>query len=100
MAASSYKTVRNDMKTLIRDAQELLREATASTGDRAEELRTRGMDMLDSAMSCAHDLQAAALENSKELADNTDVFVKENPWKAVAISAGVGMLVGMLIARK
>jgi len=26
--------------------------------------------------------------------------VQENPWKAVAISAGIGLLVGMLIARK
>lgn len=100
MTASSYKTVRNDMKTLMRDAQELFREATTTTGDRAEELRSKGLDMLDNAVVRAQELQAAALEGGKEFADNADDFVREKPWQAVAISAGVGMLIGMLIARK
>jgi len=100
MTTSSYKTVRNDMKTLVRDAQQLFREASAATGERADDLRTRGQELLDSAAHRAQELQAAALETGKELASSTDDFVKENPWKAVAISAGIGVLVGMLIARK
>lgn len=100
MTASSYKTVRNDMKSLVRDAQQLFREASVATGERADELRAKGQELLDSAAHRAQDLQAAAVETSKELANNTDSFVKENPWKAVAISAGVGVLVGMLIGRR
>ena len=100
MTASSYKTVRNDMKTLVRDAQQLFREASTATGERADELRTKGQDLLDSAAHRAQELQAVALETGKELASTTDDFVKENPWKAVAISAGVGVLLGMLISRK
>lgn len=100
MENTSYKTVRNDMKTLMRDAQQLFQEATAATGDRAEELRSKGLDVLDHALLRAQEMQAAALESGKELADNADDFVKQNPWQAVAISAGVGVLVGMLIARK
>ena len=98
MTTSSYKTVRNDMKTLVRDAQELFREATAATGERAEELRGKGLEALEHALSRAQEIQAAAVETGKELAENADDFVRENPWKAVAISAGIGMLVGMLIA--
>lgn len=100
MTASSYKTVRNDMKSLVRDAQQLFREASVATGERADELRAKGQELLDSAAQRAQDLQVAAVETSKELANNTDSFVKENPWKAVAISAGVGVLVGMLIGRR
>ncbi|HCY62823.1 MAG TPA: DUF883 domain-containing protein [Oxalobacteraceae bacterium] len=100
MTASSYKTVRNDMKSLVRDAQQLFREASVATGERADELRAKGQELLDSAAHRAQDLQVAAVETSKELANNTDSFVKENPWKAVAISAGVGVLVGMLIGRR
>lgn len=100
MTASSYKTVRNDMKALVRDAQQLFREASAATGERADELRSKGQELLDSAAHRAQELQTAAVETGKELASSTDDFVKENPWKAVAISAGIGVLVGMLIARK
>lgn len=100
MLASNVKTVRNDMKTLVRDAQELFREATSATGEKAEELRAKGLSLLETAMAKAHEVQTAALEAGKEVVETADDFVQENPWKAVAISAGVGLLVGLLISRK
>lgn len=100
MLESNIKTVRTDMKALVEDAQELFREATSTSGVKAEELRAKGMDLLDTAMDKAQELQAAALEVSKDLADSADHYVQENPWKAIAVSAGVGLLVGLLIARK
>ena len=100
MSASTIKTVRHDMRTLVRDAQELFREATSATGEKAEELHKKGLRMLEVAMAKAQDMQTSAIETSKEIAETTDEFVQENPWRAVAISAGVGLLVGLLIARK
>jgi ElaB/YqjD/DUF883 family membrane-anchored ribosome-binding protein len=99
MKASTLKTTRSDMKTLVKDAQELFREATSATGERADELRNRGLQLLDNAVK-AHEVQTAAIETGKELAEKTDDYVHENPWRAVAISAGVGVLVGLLISRK
>jgi ElaB/YqjD/DUF883 family membrane-anchored ribosome-binding protein len=100
MLETNIKTVRNDMRTLVKDAQDLFREATSSTGERAEELRSRGLMLLDTAMEKAQEVQATALETSKEVAHTADEFVRENPWTAVAVSTGIGLLVGMLLARK
>lgn len=100
MLTSNIKTVRNDMKTLMEDAQELFREAGTATGQKAEELRAKGMVLLESAMEKAHELQSVAMEKGKVAAKSTDEFVHQHPWQAVAVSAGVGLLVGMLIARK
>jgi ElaB/YqjD/DUF883 family membrane-anchored ribosome-binding protein len=100
MLTSNIKTSRNDMKTLIRDAQELFREATTATGGRAEELRAKGLTLLDSATEKAQELQSVALERGKAAAQTTDDFVHQNPWKAVAVSAGVGLLLGMLLSRR
>lgn len=100
MQPSNYKTVRSDMKTLIKDAQALFRDAGTVTGDKADELRSKGLSMLESAVDKAHDMQTAAIATGKEMVETADDFVQENPWQAVAISAGVGVLIGMLIARK
>ena len=100
MLENNLKTVRTDMSTLIRDAQELFREATASNGMKAEELRAKGLELLDTAMAKAQDVQAAAMETGKEMADTADSYVQENPWRAVAISAGIGLLIGMLVSRR
>jgi ElaB/YqjD/DUF883 family membrane-anchored ribosome-binding protein len=88
------------MRTLLKDAQDLFREATTSTGEKAEDLRNKGLVLLDAAMEKAQDVQAAAMETGKEVMSTTDEYVQSNPWKAVAVSTGVGMLVGMLLARK
>jgi ElaB/YqjD/DUF883 family membrane-anchored ribosome-binding protein len=100
MLESNIKTVRNDMKTLVEDAQALFREATSTSGLKAEELRAKGLELLDSAMDKAQNLQSIALDAGKEFADSADTYVHENPWKTVAVSAGIGLLIGILIARK
>jgi ElaB/YqjD/DUF883 family membrane-anchored ribosome-binding protein len=100
MVESNLKTVRNDFNSILRDAQELLREAASATGARADDLRARGMALLDEASGKARELQTAALEAGREIADTADGYVRQNPWQAVAVSAGVGLLLGMLIARK
>jgi ElaB/YqjD/DUF883 family membrane-anchored ribosome-binding protein len=84
----------------MEDAQDLFREATAATGDKAEELRSKGMVLLEAALERAHELQTVAVEKGKEAAQTTDEFVRENPWKAVAISAGIGLALGLLISRR
>lgn len=100
MLTSNIKTTRNDMKTLVKDAQELFLEAAQVSGDKAEELRAKGLVLLDSAMEKAQELQAIAVEKGKVAAHATDEFVHEHPWKAVGIAAGVGLLLGLLISRK
>lgn len=100
MLTSNIKTVRNDMKTLVKDAQDLFREASLVTGEKAEELRARGLALLDTAMEKAQEIQTVAVEKGKVAAQSTDEFVHEHPWKAVGIAAGIGLLVGLLISRK
>jgi ElaB/YqjD/DUF883 family membrane-anchored ribosome-binding protein len=100
MLTNNIKTVRNDMKTLVKDAQELFREASLATGEKADELRNKGLVMLDAAMEKAQHLQAVAMEKGKVAAQTTDEFVHEQPWKAVGIAAGIGLVVGLLIGRR
>src|SRR3954470_1354395 len=82
--------VQTDVKTLVKDAQALLTAAAALTGEKAEELRGRGMAMLDVAMGKAGQVQEKATVKGKELAASADVYVKDNPWRTIAAAAGVG----------
>ncbi len=100
MLENNTTTVNNDVKTLVRDAQALLQAAASLTGEKAEEMRGRGMRALDSALAKAHEAQASALVAGKEMAASADVYVKENPWRAIAAAASVGLLVGVILGRK
>jgi ElaB/YqjD/DUF883 family membrane-anchored ribosome-binding protein len=100
MPESNFKTVRSDLHALMQDAQALFAEATAAGGSKADELRARGMSLLDGALDEVQQLQSATLEKSKEIAHSTDTYVRANPWQAVGLAAAGGLLIGMLIARK
>ena len=100
MLNSNIKTVRNDMRTLLKEAQDLFREPTQSTGGKADELRAKGLSLLDTAMDRAQEMQTIAVEKSKVAAQSTDEFVQTNPWKAVGIAAGAGLIVGLLLSRR
>jgi ElaB/YqjD/DUF883 family membrane-anchored ribosome-binding protein len=97
---SNLKAVSSDMKTLVKDAQALFQAAAALTGEKAEEVRNRGMRLLDAALVKAQDVQAGALVAGREMAASADDYVKENPWRAIAAAAGVGLLVGVILGRK
>lgn len=100
MLESNLRTIKTDMNTLVKDAQELFRAATALSGERADELRTKGMRLLDTAVERAHDAQASAIQTGKELAVSTDDYVKKNPWKAISVAAAAGLLLGVAVSRK
>jgi ElaB/YqjD/DUF883 family membrane-anchored ribosome-binding protein len=89
-----------DMKVLVKDAQALLSAAASLTGEKADDLRSRGMELLDRAMGRASQYQGQAVIKSRELAESADGYVKDNPWRTVAAAASIGLLVGVLLGRK
>lgn len=92
--------VQTDVKTLVKDAQALLIAAAALTGEKAEEMRGRGMQLLDQALGKASQVQGQAIVKGKELAHSADVYVKDNPWRTIAAAAGVGLLLGVILGRR
>ena len=46
------------------------------------------------------DAEKTLVKKSKEAADVADDYVRENPWNAVGIAAGFGLILGLLIRGK
>jgi ElaB/YqjD/DUF883 family membrane-anchored ribosome-binding protein len=97
---SNAANVQADVKTLVKDAQALLTAAAALTGEKADDMRSRGMQLLDTALGKASQVQSQAMVKGRELAHTADVYVKDNPWRTIAAAAGVGLLVGVILGRK
>jgi ElaB/YqjD/DUF883 family membrane-anchored ribosome-binding protein len=43
-------------------------------------------------------IQEAVVARTREAAETTDQYVHENPWKVVGIAAGLGFVMGLLMA--
>ena len=90
----------SDMKVVVSDAEEILRATADVAGDRIGELRERIIDRLRDAKVRIADAEAMLVDRTRAAARATDDYVNENPWQAVGIAAGVGLLLGIIIGRR
>ena len=78
MDATSTEKLMTELRAVVRDAEALMETAAAESGER---LRDAG-------------------DSAREAATEIDEQVRKNPWAAVGIAAGVGLLIGLLLGRK
>jgi ElaB/YqjD/DUF883 family membrane-anchored ribosome-binding protein len=90
----------SDIKNILLDAEELLKQAANASGERANELREKALAQLKQAKEKAADAQALVVEKGRQAARATEDYVHNHPWQATGIAAGLGILVGLLINRK
>ncbi|HCI51905.1 MAG TPA: DUF883 domain-containing protein [Gallionella sp.] len=95
----SKEKLMQDLQLVVSDAEELLRATAGQAGEKVSAARERIQDSLSAAKVRLADAEEAMLEKTREAARATDEYVHENPWRAVGIAAGVGLVVGMLISR-
>ena len=92
MNATTEKLV-GDVKVLASDVEELLKATATQTSEKVAEARVRAQAAIARA-------RTIAVEQGKEAARATDQYVRQNPWSAIGISAGIGLLIGLLIGRR
>ncbi|HCN87901.1 MAG TPA: DUF883 domain-containing protein [Oxalobacteraceae bacterium] len=104
MFGSNLSKATREMKSLVSEAEQLIRETNSMTGEKADTLQKQGLKLLDAGLSKAHDMQDMALKAGKDAANSANEMVHENPWRAMAVSgviaASVGLAVGLAIPRK
>jgi ElaB/YqjD/DUF883 family membrane-anchored ribosome-binding protein len=98
--AVSTEQLVSDLKTVMQDAEALLRATSAQTGDKIQEVRARAEESLKQARQRLGSLEEQALKNAREMAEATQEYVRDNPWQSVGIAAGVGLLLGLLLGRR
>jgi ElaB/YqjD/DUF883 family membrane-anchored ribosome-binding protein len=95
----SKEKLMQDLRVVVADAEELLRATAGQAGEKMSAARERIQENLAAAKQRLAAAQDAVVAKTKEAAKVTDEYVHENPWKAVGIAAGVGLVIGMLISR-
>ncbi len=89
-----------DFKAVVADAEALLKATANQGGEELAEVRAKAEESLRVVKARMTESQTALLDRTKEAVKATDAYVHEYPWKAVGIAAGVGLVVGLLSARR
>jgi ElaB/YqjD/DUF883 family membrane-anchored ribosome-binding protein len=100
LTAAQKDKLMADLRVVVGDAEELLRLTASDVGEGTHALRERLTERLSTARHSLIELQASAGEKAKAAGRAADDYVHQHPWQAVALGAGVGVIVGMLIGRR
>ena len=99
-ASVSTDKLVQDFKIVVADAEELLKATASLAGEKASAARERVQDSLHQAKIKLAEAEDVVVLKTKQAARATDEYVQENPWRAVGIAAGVGLIIGLLIGRR
>ncbi|MGP8237873.1 MAG: YqjD family protein [Limisphaerales bacterium] len=86
----------HDSGQLAQDAQNLIDATADIAGDKVEEARNR----LAAALDRGKQIYGRVREKAVQSAKATDQAVRENPYQAIDIGVGVGVIIGFLLGRR
>ncbi len=99
-AEPSVEKLMEDLRRVVVDVEGLVKATAGQAGEKLGEARAKAEDTLRAARERLSDFEETAREKAVEAAGEADRLVRDNPWQAVGIAAGVAFLLGILVSRR
>ena len=87
----------HDLRAVIHDAQALMQSTPNECRVNSEELKNAMEKKLSHALNQLHQMELNTNEKITHSALQTKNYIEQHPLQAVGISAGIGVLIGLLI---
>jgi ElaB/YqjD/DUF883 family membrane-anchored ribosome-binding protein len=89
-----------DFKALMADAEALIKATAGQEDGMIGSIRSKALETLSSAKENFSNAQGSLTDKAKVVAESADEFVHRNPWEAVGVAAGLGLLIGLFFRRR
>lgn len=96
----AYDDLVEEFSNLVAAMEEVFSAAAEDGGERLSELRAQAEASLKKARSRLTAVERNAAAKARKIATDSDHYVHENPWTAIGVGAGIGLLLGLLLGRK
>lgn len=90
----------SDFKALMADAEDLIKATASHEDGPLGAIRLKALDTLNNAKDTLSSVEGTLTDKAKVVAEGADEFVHRNPWEAVGVAAGLGLLIGLFISRR
>lgn len=93
--SSTSEETHHDLKDLIQEAEQALSHTAGDAGEKFDELRERLRAAINHGRNTFESLRAETARHAKQ----ADTVIRDNPYYAIGVAAGVGALIGILVSR-
>ncbi|MEQ4675001.1 YqjD family protein [Providencia vermicola] len=96
----SSDELRSELRALADSLEAMLSDTGEKSKEEIESLKSKAQEALCSSRAKLGQTTERITEQTKEIAGRADNYVKENPWTGVGIGAAVGVVLGVLLAKR
>lgn len=89
-----------DFKQILTSAEDLLSATASQSEDAIVRARQRAELTVREARLRLNELERNVGDHTRRAVAEGERQIKDNPWSAVGVGAGVGLLLGLLISRR
>ncbi|MBV2133480.1 DUF883 family protein [Pseudomonas sp. MAP12] len=89
-----------DFQTLVQDTEKLLQQSASLAGEQAEGLRAQIEASLARARTSLHANEESLRQCCASGVKATENYVQQHPLQSLGVCAGIGFLLGLLVARR
>ena len=92
--------LKEDLAAVMRDAEALISASAGQGGEKLTEARAKIPSSLDAAKARDMEAERAAVQRGEDALHATEDYAKQKPWQAMGMAAAVGLVIGVLLARR
>ena len=92
--------LKDDLATVMRDAEALIHASADQSSAKMVEARAKIQQSLEAAKARFLAAEQAVQRQAAHTVHATEDFARRNPWQAMSLAAGVGLVIGALLARR
>jgi ElaB/YqjD/DUF883 family membrane-anchored ribosome-binding protein len=94
--AVNREKLAQDLRTVVRDAEELIKATAGEINDKTKEARQRLTATVESAQNTLSELENKCVASARA----TDKLIREHPYPSIGLAVGLGLLLGLLVNRR
>ncbi|WP_039056852.1 YqjD family protein [Enterobacter sp. Bisph1] len=100
MSKDNSDHLRAELKSLADTLEEVLSNSSDKSKEELSKLRTKAEQALRESRHRLGETGDALARQTREAAERTDEYVRDNPWASVGIAAAAGVMLGVLLSRR
>jgi ElaB/YqjD/DUF883 family membrane-anchored ribosome-binding protein len=99
-AADASSGITQEFNNFVADMEDLIKASTSLTGDDLARAKTKLYTRVATARAFLEGMPTTISDRARETVKVADGYVREQPWRAIGMTAAVGALVGFLLGRR
>ena len=100
MSEASTRTLIEDLRAVVAEAEKLIAASADDASERAGDLRHHATEAIGKARAKLGELEDDVAARAKAAADQAAKYVRDNPLQSVGVAAAVGIVIGLLLGRR